>query len=83
MSEPFPTACRIRGAGVANAFGRVAGIVSPMWITYLLNTELGAVGVYGVNAAIAIFMALWLAIFGVETRGRTLEEITEGLLDEE
>ncbi len=83
LSEPFPTACRIRGAGVANAFGRVAGIVSPMWITYLLNTELGAVGVYGVNAAIAIFMAVWLAIFGVETRGRTLEEITEGLLDEE
>jgi len=27
-------------------------------------------------------MAVWLGIFGVETRGRTLEEITKGLLDD-
>jgi len=27
-------------------------------------------------------MAMWLGIFGVETRGRTLEEITKGLLDD-
>ncbi len=82
LSEPFPTACRARGAGVANAFGRIAGILSPIWITALLNSTLGAAGVYGVNAVIAIFVAVWLGIFGVETRGRTLEEITKGLLDD-
>jgi len=27
-------------------------------------------------------MAVWLGIFGVETRGRTPEEITKGLLDD-
>lgn len=81
LSEPFPTACRIRGAGVANAFGRLAGIFSPIWITALLNSAFGAVGVYAVNAAIAIFMAVWLAVFGVETRGKTLEEITKDVLD--
>lgn len=81
LSEPFPTACRIRGAGVANAFGRLAGIFSPIWITALLNSAFGAVGVYAVNAAIAIFMAVWLAVFGVETRGKTLEEITQDVLD--
>ncbi len=82
LSEPFPTACRIRGAGVANAFGRLGSIFSPMWIAFLITTSLGTMGVFLINGAIAIFMAIWLAIFGVETRGRTLEDITKGLLDD-
>lgn len=82
LPEPFPTACRTRGAGVANAFGRIAGVVSPIWITALLATSLGATAVYMLNAGIAIFMAIWVAIFAIETRGKTLEEINEGLLSE-
>ena len=82
LSEPFPTACRIRGAGVANAFGRLGGIFSPMWIAFFMGTSLGTTGVFIINACLAIFMAIWLAIFGVETRGRTLEDITKGLLDD-
>ena len=81
LSEPFPTACRIRGAGVANAFGRLGGIFSPMWIAFFVASPIGTTGAYLVNSCLAIFMAIWLAIFGVETRGKTLEEITEGLLD--
>ncbi len=82
LSEPFPTACRIRGAGVANAFGRLGGIFSPMWIAFLIAGPLGTMGAYMINAGLAIFMAIWLAIFGVETRGRTLEDITKGLLED-
>ena len=81
LSEPFPTACRIRGAGVANAFGRLGSIFSPMWIAFLITTSAGTMGVFAINACLCIFMAIWLAIFGVETRGRTLEDITKGLLD--
>ena len=81
LSEPFPTACRIRGAGVANAFGRLGGIFSPMWIAFFVASPLGTTGAYLINSALAIFMAIWLAIFAVETRGKTLEEITKGLLD--
>lgn len=81
LPEPFPTACRTRGAGVANAFGRIAGVISPIWITALLATALGATAVYMLNAGIAIFMAIWVAIFAVETRGKTLEEINEGVLN--
>ncbi len=83
LSEPFPTACRIRGAGVANAFGRLGSILSPMWIAFFIASPLGTTGVYIINSALAIFMAIWLAIFGVETCGRTLEDITRGLLDDE
>ena len=81
LSEPFPTACRIRGAGVANAFGRLGGIFSPMWIAFFVASPMGTLGAYLINSALAIFMAIWLAIFAVETRGKTLEEITKGLLD--
>lgn len=83
LPEPFPTACRTRGAGIANAFGRIAGVISPIWITALLATTLGATAVYMINAGIAIFMAIWVAIFAVETRGKTLEEINEGVLGKE
>ncbi len=82
LSEPFPTACRIRGAGVANAFGRLGGILSPMWIAFFVASPLGTTGAYLINSVLVIAMAIWLAIFGVETRGRTLEEITQGLEDE-
>ena len=82
LSEPFPTACRIRGAGVANAFGRLGSIFSPMWIAYLITTSAGTMGVFAINACLCIFMTIWLAVFGVETRGRTLEDITKGLLDD-
>lgn len=82
LSEPFPSACRIRGAGVANAFGRLGSIFSPVWIAALLGTSMGVMGVFAVNAVLCIFTAIWLAIFGVETRGKTLEEITHGLLDD-
>ena len=82
LSEPFPTACRIRGAGVANAFGRLGGILAPMWIAWFIASPFGTTGVYVINACLAIFMAVWLWKFGVETRGRTLEDITHGLLDD-
>jgi putative MFS transporter len=81
LSEPFPTAARIRGAGVANAFGRLGGIFSPMWISAIIASGAGTITCYLVNGGLAICMAIWLAVFGVETRGRTLEEITAGLLD--
>jgi putative MFS transporter len=82
MSEPFPTAVRIRAAGFANAFGRLGGIFSPMWIAYFVASPIGPLGAFIINSCLAVFMAIWLAIFGVETRGRTLEDITKGLLDD-
>lgn len=81
LSEPFPTACRIRGAGLANAFGRLAGIFCPMWIAFFIASPMGTLGAYLVNSVIALAVAAWIGFFGVETRGRTLEDITRGVLD--
>lgn len=78
-------ACRREGRGLMDEKMSIAGGGSPQssyhGITALLNSQFGATGVYALNAVIAICMAIWLWKFGVETRGRTLEEITKDLYE--
>ncbi len=83
LPEPFPTQIRVRGAGFANAFGRIGAILNPIWIAFFLNSGIGAVGVYLTSGAIAIVGAVIVAALGVETRGKSLEEISEGVLQAE
>lgn len=82
LSEPFPTAVKVRGAGIANAVGRIGAILNPMWVTYFLATDLGAIGIYGVSLATTVVCAIIVAALGVETKGKTLEQITDGVFDE-
>lgn len=81
IGEIFPTELRARGSGLANAIGRISAIVSPIWITFLLNTS-GAASVYLVNGVILIIVALLIGIFGVETRGKTLEESNDSIVQD-
>ena len=81
LSEPFPTEVKVRGAGIANAFGRIGAILNPMWITYFLSTDLGAVGIFGVSFATAVVAAIVVGVLGVETKGKTLEEINDGVFE--
>lgn len=80
LPEPFPTQVRIRGAGFCNAFGRLGGILSPYWISYFI-AQGDVTAVYMVNVAIALTGVISMAIWGFETRGKTLEEINEGVFD--
>lgn len=82
LSEPFPTEVKVRGAGIANAFGRIGAILNPIWVTYFLGTSLGAVGIFGVSLITAIVAAIFVAVWGVETKGRALEEINDGVFDD-
>lgn len=79
--ELYPTAIRGWGVGAAAAVGRIAGIFGP----YITNAIVGTPPQPdGVNAAFLLFTAIFLLIaanvfvLGEETRGRTLEEISEG-----
>ena len=81
LPEPFPTQCRIRGAGLCNAFGRLGGILSPYWIAFFI-AQGNVTAVYLCSAGIALFAVIFMAIFGFETRGKTLEEINEGVFDD-
>ena len=84
LSEPFPTEVKVRGAGIANAFGRIGAILNPMWVAWFLGnwpTETAAMGIFGVSAITAVVAAIVVAVLGVETKGKTLEEINDGVFE--
>lgn len=81
LGEIFPTEIRLRGAGFAHAVGRIAGILSPFGIAFLLQTS-GASSVFLVNGIILVFLAIIINFFGVETRGKSLEEINDPIIYE-
>ena len=65
LGEGFPT---------AHAIGRLAGIISPYAIAFLLQSY-GAPAVFLTNGAVLIVLAIIIGFCGEETRGKSLEEI--------
>ena len=74
VPELFPTELRMRGAGVCNTAGRLVSIVMPYAVVGLFEAW-GVTGVVVTLASVLILTALTIAIFGIETRNRTLEEL--------
>lgn len=72
--EIWPTEQKMRGLGIANSIGRVTAIVSPYLVAWLL-TDFGVVAVFVVLGVLLTACALILAIYGIETRGATCEEM--------
>jgi MFS transporter, putative metabolite:H+ symporter len=74
VPELFPTEIRLRASGICNTFGRAATIGT----TFLVVPLFEQYGVKGVLAfMIALLMVQIAAVvgWGVETRGRTLEDV--------
>ncbi|TAL78777.1 MAG: MFS transporter [Beijerinckiaceae bacterium] len=72
--ELFPTRARSMGAGVASAFGRVGAIIGPIVVGFVIQA-IGQTGVFSLGAVSFALAALLVLIFGIETRGKMLEEI--------
>jgi MFS transporter, putative metabolite:H+ symporter len=72
--EIYPTRIRALGTGVATAWMRVASIVGPL-IVSLLITRLSVSAVFMFFACAALLGALVVALFLIETAGRSLEQI--------
>jgi len=72
--ELYPTRARSTGAGMASACGRIGAITGPIVVGYIIGT-VGDTGVFTLGAASFVLAALVVLILGIETRGRTLEEI--------
>lgn len=73
--EIYPTRMRAYGSGVASAVLRLAGAIAPMLIgilvaDYTLNSVFVAMGIVAAAASVVV------GVFGVETKGRVLEEIS-------
>ncbi len=72
--ELYPTRARSTGAGMASAFGRVGAMAGPIVVGYIIGV-VGDAGVFTLGAASFVASALVVLLIGMETRGRTVEEI--------
>jgi len=74
--ELYPTEIRGTGSGAAASFGRAMGILAPSITGYLFATS-GLIGPFTVFSLVHIFAGLSTLLLGVETMGKTLEEVSE------
>jgi putative MFS transporter len=74
--ELYPTRIRGSGTGWSGAVGRVAGILAPV-ITAATVSGLGTFQTFMVFFVIQFVAAFAVATLGEETKGRTLEEISQ------
>lgn len=74
VPEIWPTEAKLRGSGVANAVGRISGIIAPYAVASLLNSQ-GVTGVFVLLGAVSIIVAIVIITIGVETKGASVEDI--------
>lgn len=74
VPEMWPTSAKLSGSGFSNAMGRVSNIFFPFLVTYVANS-VGANGVFILISIVAVIIAVSILVFGVETRGESVEEI--------
>ncbi|MDE1165732.1 MAG: MFS transporter [Pseudomonas sp.] len=72
--ELYPTSARATGSGFASAVGRVGSLLGPL-VTGLVFPITGQGGVFALGALCFVLAAVIVGLFGIETRGRTLEEL--------
>jgi putative MFS transporter len=72
--ELYPTSIRSTGMGVASSFARIGGLASPIIIGFTY-AKIGFVGVFTITTVVLIFGALVVAILGMSTTGKSLEQI--------
>ena len=75
-AELYPT--RMRGLGIAtgSSMNRLASIFSPFAVGALLNAGYGIEAVFAMFAVAGLIGLVVLIALGVETKGRTLEELS-------
>lgn len=72
--EVFPTDVRATGVGLASSIGRLGAIAAPILVGYLYPV-FGFAGVFGATTTVLLIGALAVVLMGVQTRGRSLEDI--------
>lgn len=73
--EIWPTAAKLRGAGLVNSVGRISGILSPFAVSALLTSS-GVPAVFVLLGGTAALTAVVIFFFGVESRGASIEELS-------
>lgn len=76
--EVYPTRLRATGMGMASAVGRIGGIAAPI-IIGVSQQALGFAGVFIMIMSVLAVTAVLVVVFGVSTKGRSLESLTEAV----
>ena len=74
IPELFPTAVRLRGAGICNTFGRGATIITPFIVVSLFNGG-GVAAVTELMAGLLAVQIVVVLLFGIEPAARRLEDV--------
>lgn len=74
VPEIWPTEAKLRGSGLANAVGRISGILAPYAVAALLDKQ-GVSGVFILLGSVSVIVAIVIATIGIETRGASVETI--------
>ncbi|AUZ03874.1 MULTISPECIES: niacin transporter NiaP [Vitreoscilla] len=75
--EQYPTNIRAFGSGWASAVGRMGGILAPMVVTSMMVSPNGFSNVFMMFTGVLFAVAVVVAVLGEETKGRTLESISQ------
>lgn len=75
VPEMWPTSAKLSGSGFCNAMGRVSNIFFPFLVTYVAASSMGSGGVFALISVVAAIIAVSIIVFGVETRGESVEDI--------
>jgi putative MFS transporter len=81
VPELFPTEIRLRASGICNTFGRGATIATPFVVVWLFG-QYGVFGVLALMIALLVLQIIVVARWGVDSRGRGLEEVAAGDADD-
>ncbi len=73
--ELYPTSFRTTGMGVASSFGRIGGLSAPIIIGYTF-ARIGFGGVFTITTTVLVIGALAVAVLGITTAGKSLEQIS-------
>lgn len=74
VPEMWPTSAKLSGSGFCNAMGRVSNIFFPFLVTAVASS-MGSSGVFILITIVAVVIAVCVLVFGVETRGESVEDI--------
>lgn len=75
VPEMWPTSAKLSGSGFCNAMGRVSNIFFPFLVTNVAAGSMGSNGVFILISIVAAIIAVSIVVFGVETRGESVEDI--------
>jgi putative MFS transporter len=73
--ELYPTRTRATGSGFASSIGRIGSLIGPSVVGMVLPAA-GQGGVFTLGAASFVIAALVVIVLGVETKGKTLENVS-------